>query len=75
MTTDEGPDIEEPYCEIEKILRWRKIKRNEKFFKEYLVLWEGYPVEDATWVQAGQVSHPEQLKNYLKECNPQEGNI
>ena len=31
-------EVEEPYWEIEKILRWKKIKRNKKIYKEYLVL-------------------------------------
>ena len=42
------PEVEEPYYEIEKILRWRKIKRNKKLFKEYLVLWKGYPITEAS---------------------------
>ena len=69
------PEVEEPYCEIEKMLRWRKIKRNKKIFKKYLVVWKGYPVEEASWVQASQFSHPDQLKDYLKEDNPEEEKI
>ena len=42
------PEVEEPYYEIEKILHWRKIKRNKKTLKEYLVLWKGYPIEEAS---------------------------
>ena len=75
MTTDDAPEVEEPYYEIERILRWRKVKRNKKIFKEQLVLWKGYPVEDATWVQAQQFSHPRQLRNYLKKDDPQEEKI
>ena len=40
VTTDEGLDVEESYYEIERILRWRKVKRNKKIIKEYLVLWK-----------------------------------
>ena len=43
VTTDEMPNVEEPYYEIEKILRWRKVKRNKTILKEYLVLWKGVP--------------------------------
>ena len=42
---DVFPDVEEPYYEIEKILRWRKVKGNKKILKEYLVLWKGYPMK------------------------------
>ena len=69
------PEVEEPYYEIEKILRWRKVKRNKKIIKEYLILWKGYPVEEASWVQASQFSHPEQLKDYLEEDNPEEEKV
>ena len=30
IPTDDVPDIEEPYYEIEKILRWRQVKGVEK---------------------------------------------
>ena len=72
---EDAPDVEEPYYEIERILRWRKVKRNKNILKEYLVLWKGYPIEEASWVQAGQFSHPGQLKNYLEEDNPQEEKV
>ena len=75
VPADEVPDVEEPYYEIERILRWRKVKRNKKILKEYLVLWKGYPIEEASWVQAGQFSHPGQLRNYLEEDNPQEEKV
>ena len=33
VPTDDAPEVEEPYYEIEKILRWRKIKRGKKIIK------------------------------------------
>ena len=69
---DDVPDIEEPYYDIGRILRWRKVKHGRKILKENLILWKGNPVEEETWIQAGQFSHPEQLMNYFKEDNPQE---
>ena len=51
VNQQDAPEIEEPYWEIEKILWWEKIKRNKKY-KEYLVLWKGFPVEEASWVRA-----------------------
>ena len=71
----DAPEVEEPYYEIEKILRWKKIKRNKKIIKEYLILWKSYPVEEASWVQASQFSHPTQLQDYLKEDNPEEEKV
>ena len=72
VSQDDVPEVEEPYYEIEKILRWRKVKRRNKNIKQYLVLWKGYPVEDAMWIEADQFSHPNQLQNYLQEDQPQE---
>ena len=50
VSQDDTPEAEEPYWEIERILRWRKVKRNKKIIKEYLVLWRGFPVSEATWI-------------------------
>ena len=72
---DDVPEIEEPYYEIEKIFRWRKVKRKNKIYKQYLVLWKAYPVEDAMWIEADQFSHPNQLQDYLKEDQPQEEKV
>ena len=75
VSQDDVPEVEEPYYEIEKILRWRKVKRKNKIYKQYLVLWKGYPVEDAMWIEADQFSHPNQLQDYLKEDQPQEEKV
>ena len=58
---DDVPEVEEPYWEIEKILRWRKVKRNKKIQKEYLVLWKGFPISEASWVVQDQFIRPELL--------------
>ena len=75
VSLDDVPDVEEPYYEIERILRWRKIKRNKKIFKEYLVLCRRFPIEEATWICAEQFSHPQQLKAYLDEDTPTEEKV
>ena len=67
---DEDLEIEEPYYEIEKILRWRKVKRGRRILKEYLVLWKGYLITEASWIQAEQFSHPDQLQQYLEDDQP-----
>ena len=75
ISHDDIPEVEEPYYEIEKILRWRKVKIKNKIIKQCLVLWHGYPVEDAMWIEANQFSYPEQLQDYLREDQPQEEKI
>ena len=45
---EEELNLEERKAEkIEKLLRWKKIGRGQPH--AYLVLWEGLPLEDATW--------------------------
>ena len=72
---DEDLEIEEPYYEIEKILRWTKVKRGTKILEEYLVLWKGYPIAEASWIQAEQFSHPDQLQQYLEDDQPLEERV
>ena len=66
------PEIEDPYWEIEKILRWRKVKINKKVIKQYLVLWRGFPVNEATWITQDQVIRPELLRQFLQDDKPTE---
>ena len=75
VSPDDVPEVEEPFYQIERILRWRKIKRKNKIIKQYLVLWRGYPVEDAMWIEANQFSYPGQLQQYLHGDNPQEEKV
>ena len=72
VTPDDIPEVEEPYWEIERILRWRKIKRNKKIQKEYLVLWKGFPVSEASWVVQDQFIRPELLQNFIQDDKPVE---
>ena len=72
ISHDDAPEVEEPYYKVEKILRWRRVRRRNKIVKQYLVLWQGYPVEDAMWIEANQFSYPEELQDYLREDKPQE---
>ena len=67
VSQEDAPEVEEPYWEIEKILRWQKIKRNKKIIKEYLVLWKGFPVEEATWIIPEQLIRPELLQQFIRE--------
>ena len=69
---DDIPEIEEPFWEIEKILRWRKVKINKKIIKQYLVLWHGFPVNEASWITQDQFIRPELLRKFIQEDKPVE---
>ena len=54
---DEPMELEEPdvleYYETERILRWRWAKapgRRGCQYREFLTMWRGYPLEEASWV-------------------------
>ena len=64
------PEIEEPYWEIEKILRWRKFKINKKIIKQYLVLWRGFPINEASWITQDQCIRPELLREFIQDDKP-----
>ena len=36
VSHDDVPEVEEPYYEIKRILRWRKVKRKNKIYKTIL---------------------------------------
>ena len=47
-----------------------KIKRNKKIQKEYLVLWKGFPVSEASWVVQDQFIQPELLQQFIQDDKP-----
>ena len=63
----------EPRYEVERILRWRtrKTSRN-KSKKEYLVLWSGYPMEEASWIPAENFDDQDRLQEDLLRDQPTE---
>ena len=40
----------EPVYEVERLLKWRKVKKGQKTTREFLVTWNGYPVDEAQWI-------------------------
>ena len=56
-------DADRPeYFEVEKILRWRWSKKTRQRRREFLVLWQGYPTEDAEWIPASYFSDQDALQ-------------
>ena len=66
-------DVEpEPRYEVERILKWRKVKVGRKTTREFLVTWHGYPLEEAQWIPETNFPYPSQLKQQLKDDRPVE---
>ena len=72
VSQKDTPEVEEPFWEIEKILRWRKVKRRNKIIKEFLVLWKNFPMDEASWITASQFFKPELLNKFIQEDKPEE---
>ena len=67
---EERKAANEPRFEVERILQWQKASRTGR--KEYLTLWTGYPIEEATWEPEEHFDDREALHRSLKEDQPPE---
>ena len=63
---------DEPFYEVDKILKWRKTKVGHRVMKEYLITRKGYPLEDAQWIPEANWRDPKMLKTYIKQDRPTE---
>ena len=61
----EDPDIPQ-YFEVERILRWRWSSKTRRRYREFLVLWQGYPMEDAEWIPASYFSDQDALQRDMQ---------
>ena len=67
---DELEAVNEPRFEVERILQWQKASRTGR--KEYLTLWTGYPIEEATWEPEEHFDDREALHRSLEDDQPPE---
>ena len=54
------------YFDVEKILRWRWSSKTRWRRREFLVLWQGYPVEEAEWIPASYFSDQNALQEDVR---------
>ena len=72
---EDVPEVEEPYWEVERILRWRWTNRgNKRMKKEYLILWKNFAIDEASWVTQDQFTQPRLLKKFIEDDKPCEKN-
>ena len=62
----------EPTYEVERILKWRKLKVGRRMTREFLVIWHGYPLDEAQWIPEANFRFPAQLRQQLKDDRPVE---
>ena len=54
------------YFDVEKVLRWRWSSKTRRQQREFLVLWQGYPMEDAEWIPASYFSDQDALQEDIQ---------
>ena len=60
-------DTDRPeYFDVEKILQWRWSSKTRRRSCEFLVLWQGYPTEDAKWIPASYFSDQDALQEDVR---------
>ena len=64
-------DAEPEFFDVERILRWRW-SPGQRRKKEYLVLWSGHPIDEATWEPTSHFASPGILHGLLKRDKPSE---
>ena len=57
---------------MDKLLRWRWRKVGRKREKEYLVLWSGYSIDDASCTPASNCTSQKGLRELVEEDKPEE---
>ena len=74
---DEEPvvDVElepEETYQIERILKWRRVKSGRRASREFLVEWRGYPLDEAQWVPERNFPYPDQMRAQIRQDRPVE---
>ena len=62
----------EPVYTVERILKWRRVKVGRRLTCEFLVIWQGYPLDEAQWIPEANFRYPAQLRQQLKDDRPVE---
>ena len=63
-------DEDDQQYRVERILRWRWMGRGRRRTQEFLVTWEGYPMEDAQWIPASNFDDPEGMEEQIRQDQP-----
>ena len=64
--------LDEPFYEVDKILKWRKTKVGRRTVKEYLVTWRVYPLSDVQWIPKTNWRDRTKLTDYVEQDKPTE---
>ena len=63
---------DEPQYLVERMLRWRMVRRGRRREREFLVTWTGYPVDEAEWIPEGNFRDRAQMERQIAQDRPVE---
>ena len=61
-----------PVYRVERILRWRYVRREQRRIREFLVTWDGFPLEEAEWIAEADFHDREMMEAQIKQDRPRE---
>ncbi|MCG8451681.1 MAG: hypothetical protein MI717_00690, partial [Spirochaetales bacterium] len=61
-----------PVYNVERILRWRAVRRGRRRVREFLVTWEGFPLDEAEWIQEANFHDKQMMEVQIKQDKPRE---
>ena len=61
-----------PVYNVERILRWRLVRRGWRRVREFLVTWEGFPLDEAEWIHEADLRDTERLEAQIRQHQPRE---
>ena len=69
------PEVElttEPMYEVDRILKWHKVKVSRRHTREFLITWKDVALDEAKWVVEVDFEDQEELCNRIREDKPRE---
>ena len=64
------PQVDDREYEIEKLLRWRPVRVGNQRSREFLVLYKGYGLDDASWVREQDIRPQSNVQIMIDEDRP-----
>ena len=61
-----------PVYNVERILRWRSVRRGRRRVREFLVTWEGFPLDEAEWIQEADFHDKVMMEAQIRQDRPRE---
>ena len=63
---------EGPVYRVERILRWRYRRQGRRRVREFLVTWEGFPLDEAEWILESDFHDREMMEEQIRQDRPRE---